>query len=423
MAQEGVYSAKPWLKSYDRGVPEHIDYEEICMPDILERTACRFPERMALNFQGYALTYAKLKEMVDRFAACLADFGIGKGDSVAIILPNMIPCVAAYFAIQKLGAIVVMNNPLYSDRELEHQFNDSGSKALIAIDLITNRMIDLRPRTKIRHIIYTSIGDYLPFAKSVLFPLVARKKKLSALVKPAADVFRWKDCIAKYPPNPPQVRVDFEDTAIYQYTGGTTGVSKGVILTHGNLSKQVQQNEAWFPMFERGSDKTSLGALPFFHVFGMTCAMNFSIHMGWGNILVPRPQPEPLLEAIRKFRPSFAALVPTMYIGMLSHPDLKKTDMTSLEGCFSGSAPLPVEVIRDFENLTGATIVEGFGMTETSPVTHNNPFGGVRKPGSIGLPIPDTEVRVVDLETGSEEAAVGEPGEMIIADPRLRKDI
>jgi long-chain acyl-CoA synthetase len=421
MAGEINYASKPWIKSYDKGVPENIKYEELCLHEMLARSASQYPDRMALNFQGYVVSYKKLSEMVDRFATCLADFGVKKGDAVAILLPNMIPTVVAYYAIHKIGGIVVMNNPLYSDRELEHQFNDSGSKMLITIDLLGNRMIDLRPKTKIKQIIYTSLGDYLPFPKSLLFPLVAKKKKLAADVKPANDVYKWKECLAKYSPNPPQVKVNFKDIAIYQYTGGTTGVSKGVILTHSNLSKNVQQSEAWFPMFKRGSDKTSLGALPFFHVFGLTCAMNFSILMAWGNILIPRPQPEPLLEAINKYRPSFAALVPTMYIGMLSHPNMKKTDMTSLEGCFSGSAPLPVEVIHDFERVTGSVIVEGFGMTETSPVTHNNPFHGVRKIGSIGLPVSDTEVRIVDLETGEKDMPVGEAGELIIRGPQVTK--
>jgi long-chain acyl-CoA synthetase len=421
MAGEINYASKPWIKSYDEGVPENIKYEELCLHEMLARTASQYPDRMALNFQSFVVSYKKLNEMVDRFAACLAGLGIKKGDAVAILLPNMIPTVVAYYAIHKIGGIVVMNNPLYSDRELEHQFNDSGSKVLITIDLLGNRMIDLRSKTKIKQIVYTSIGDYLPFPKNLLFPLVAKKQKLAADVKPANDVYKWKECLAKYSPNPPQVKVNFTDTAIYQYTGGTTGVSKGVILTHSNLSKNVQQSEAWFPMFKRGSDKTALGALPFFHVFGMTCAMNFPILMGWGNILIPKPQPEPLLEAIGKFRPSFAALVPTMYIGMLSHPNMKKTDMTSLEGCFSGSAPLPIEVIHDFERVTGSVIVEGFGMTETSPVTHNNPFKGVRKIGSIGLPISDTECRIVDLETGEKDMPVGEPGELIIRGPQVTK--
>jgi len=420
MAGEVSYASKPWLKSYDKGVPEKIQYEEICMPDLLDKTVARYPDRMALNFQGYNMTYKALKDMVDRFAAYLASAGIKKGDSVAIILPNMIPCVVAYYAAHRIGAIVVLNNPTYSDRELEHQLNDSNSKILITIDLIGNRMIDLRPKTQVKQIIITSIGDYLPFPKSLLFPLVAKKKKLAADVKSANDVFKWKDIIAKSQPNPPKVKLTFNDIAMYQYTGGTTGVSKGVILTHGNLSKQVQQIEAWFPTF-KDTHEISLGALPIFHVFGMSCAMNLSIYKGWGDILIPKPQPEPLLEAIKKSRPTFGALVPTMYIGMLNHPDIKNVDMTCFKGFFSGSAPLPVEVIHDYEKVTGAVIVEGFGMTETTPVTHVNPFSGVRKIGSIGLPISDTECRIVDLDKGEKDMPIGEPGELIIRGPQVTK--
>jgi long-chain acyl-CoA synthetase len=421
MAANMSYESKPWLKSYEKGVPESINYEEICMPDILDRTASGFPGNNALIFQGYKLNFTQFKEMVDRFATCLTDFGVKKGDAVAILLPNMIPCVVAYFAILKIGAITVMNNPLYSDRELEHQFNDSGSKVLIALDLLGNRMIDLRPRTPIKQIVITSIGDYLPFPKNILFPLVAKKKKLAADVKEAADVYRWKDCIAKYQPNPPKVKNSFNDIAMYQYTGGTTGVSKGVELTHANLSKQVQQLCAWFPTFEKGAERM-LGALPYFHVFGMSVSMNFSVFMGWSQVLVPKPQPEPLLEAIKHFKPTFAPLVPTMYIGMLNHPDLKKIDMSCIKGAFSGSAPLPVEVINDFEKITGAAIVEGFGMTETTPVTHVNPFaGGARKVGSVGVPVSDTLCRIVDLENGTQDMPVGERGELIVKGPQIMR--
>jgi long-chain acyl-CoA synthetase len=423
MTQDVTYEGKPWLKSYAPFASESIDYEEICLPDILNRTVGQFPETDALIFQGYKVKYRELKDMVDRFAACLADFGVTKGEAVAILLPNVIPCVVAYFAILKLGAIAVMNNPLYTDPELDHQFNDSGSKVLVCLDLLANRMIDLRPKTKIKQIVYTSIGDYLPFPKNLLFPLVAKKKKLAADVKTADDVYKWKECIGKYPPNPPAVDISFDDIAMYQYTGGTTGVSKGVMLTHSNLSKQVQQLDNWFPedVLGRGKEIT-LGALPFFHVFGLSTAMNLSIYMGWSNVLVPRPQPEPLLETIRKSRPTFAPLVPTMYIGMLNHPDVKKTDMTCMKGAFSGSAPLPVEVIHEFEKTTGAIIVEGYGLTETTPVVHINPFGGgARKVGSIGVPISDTVCRIVDLEEGTQDMPVGEPGELIIKGPQVMK--
>jgi long-chain acyl-CoA synthetase len=293
---------------------------------------------------------------------------------------------------------------------------------MVIIDLLANRMIDLRPKTKVKQIIITSIGDYLPFPVNLLFPLVGKKKGLlpAKPIKPANDVLRWKDCIAKSQPNPPKEKLTFNDTAMYQYTGGTTGVSKGVVLTHGNVSKQAQQLSSWFPKFH-GMYNVNLGALPFFHVFGMSCAMNLSIIQAWGDILIPKPQPGPLLEAIKKFKPNFGALVPTMFIGMLNHPDMKTTDMTCFKGFFSGSAPLPVEVIHDFEKTAGSVICEGFGMTETTPVTHINPFEGVRKIGSIGLPISDTECRIVDLDKGEMDMPIGEPGELIIRGPQVTK--
>ncbi|MHB8773372.1 MAG: long-chain-fatty-acid--CoA ligase [Syntrophales bacterium] len=413
---ESRYLEKPWLKSYEKGVPQTIAYEEVCMPDFLERTAQEFPDKPALIFQGTTVTFGQLKEMVDRFAACLAAFGVKPKEAVAILLPNIIPCVVAYYAILKIGAITVMNNPLYSDPELEHQFNDSGAKVLITLDVLGNRMIDLRPRTKIKQIVTTCIGDYLPPLKRVLGRWL--KKYPFGDVKPAADLYNWKECLAKYGPNPPAVKCGFADVAMYQYTGGTTGVSKGVMLTHANLSKQVQQLSSWVPAFGKGGE-VILGALPYFHVFGLSVVLNYAIYKGWTQILVPRPQPEPLLEAIRSFCPSFAPLVPTMYIGMLNHPDLKKTPMTCIKGAFSGSAPLPVEVIHDFEKATGAIIMEGFGMTETSPVTHVNPFQGTRKVGSIGVPIPDTLARIVDLEDEVTDVPVGERGELIVKGPQV----
>jgi long-chain acyl-CoA synthetase len=415
-----TYQEKPWLSSYESGISEKISFENACIPDFLERSATQFPDHPALLFQGYRMNYRELNETVNRFASCLSGFGVKKGDSVAILLPNVIPCVIAYYATLKIGGIVVMNNPLYSDRELHHQFNDSGAKILVTLDLLGNRMIDLRPKTKIKQIVITSIGDYLPFPKNLLFPLVGKKKGLAADVKPAENVFKWKKVLNDASVNTPVVPLTFDDVAMYQYTGGTTGVSKGVMLTHANLSQQVQQIRAWFPGFNRG-EEMMLGALPFFHVFGLSVAMNFAIYMGWGDILVPKPQPEPLLEAIGKFKPTFAPLVPTMYIGMLNHPNINQTDLSSIKGCFSGSAPLPIEVIREFEKKTGAVIVEGFGMTESTPVTHINPFGGKRKVGSIGIPIPNTEARIVDLSDGKTDMPVGESGELIIRGPQVMK--
>jgi long-chain acyl-CoA synthetase len=411
---------KPWLNAYEPGIKETVDFTDTLVPSYLEESAKNFPDNPALIFQGYTVTYAQLNEMVSRFAAALKADGIGKGDSVAILLPNVIPCVVAYYATLRIGAIVVLNNPLYSDRELEHQFTDSNAKFLITLDLLAARMVKLRKKTSIRTIVYTSIGDYLPFVKRLLFPLVAKKKGLAATVEPARDLVQFKDFIAAHAPDTTQEPISMDDIAMFQYTGGTTGVSKGVMLTHRNISCQIQQIEAWFPGFDKG-EEVMLGALPIFHVFGMSVSMNFAVRMAWANVLVPKPQPEPLLEAISKFKVTFAPMVPTMYIGILDHPDLAHTDLTSIKGCFSGSAPLPLEVINSFQEKTGSIIVEGFGLTESTPVTHVNPFNGVRKQGSIGVPIPETECKIVDLDDPSKTVPPGEAGELLIRGPQVMK--
>lgn len=413
------YDDKPWLQHYSSWVPERIDYKEILIHEYLENSAGKYPDNIALIFMGYKVSFRELHDMVDRFATCLTDFGVKKGDAVAVILPNCIPCVVAYYAILKIGAIAVMNNPLYSDRELQYQYTDSGSKVLITLDLLANRMIDMRPRTKIKQIVSTSMGDYLPFPKSALFPLVAKKKGLAADVKQAENVYSWKEVLKKYPANPPKVTLKFDDTAVYQYTGGTTGVAKAAILTHKNLSCMIQMYHTWFN--EQDAVETALAAPPFFHVLGMSAAMNLPLSKGWKNILIPRPQPKELLEAVRKYQPTLTPLVPTMYVGILEHPDLKKTSLKSFKIMTSGGSSLPVEVLNKFKELTGVNINEGFGMTETSPQTHLNPYKGVSKVGSIGIPYPDTDVRIVDIETGKKEVPAGEEGEMIFRGPQITK--
>lgn len=418
MLTESKKTAKPWLTAYQEGVPESISYETMTLPDYLDRSVREFPDNPALNFMGYTLTYKQLGHIVNQFSAFLYKSGIRKGDRVALVMPNVIPCVAAYYAVLRVGGVVVLNNPLYTDAELLHQFNNSNAKAVVVLDLLANRVIALREKCSIENIVVTSIGDYLPFPKSILFPLVAKKKKLAASVNSGPSIYRWKDVIGEKYTDPPKVTVTFDDLAALQYTGGTTGVSKGAMLTHGNLSRQVQQIRSWFPKFEMGTE-TMLGALPFFHVFGMSSAMNFAVLMAWNDVLVPKPQPEPLLESIKHFRPTFAPLVPTMYIGMLNDPMIKKVDMGCIKGCFSGSAPLPVEVIHEFQAKTGSLIVEGFGLTETSPVTHINPFAqGKTKVGSIGVPVSDTECRIVNIDTG-EDVKAGESGELLIRGPQV----
>ena len=420
MSDQSIYEKKPWVNAYEKGISDTIDYQDILVPQYLEESARNFPNRPALIFQGFSLTFEELNDMVGRFAAALKDFGIQKGDSVAILLPNVIPCVVAYYATLRIGGIVVLNNPLYSDRELEHQFTDANAKFLITLDLLADRMVKLREKTDIKTIVYTSIGEFLPFVKRLLFPLVAKKKGLAKDVAPAKDLHKFKDIIAKYQPDMTQTDLAMDDVAMYQYTGGTTGVSKGVMLTHRNISYQIQQIESWFPTFKKGKEVV-LGALPIFHVFGMSTSMNFATRMGWTNVLVPKPQPGPLLEAISKFKVTFAPMVPTMYIGILEHPDIDSTDLTSVTGCFSGSAPLPLDVINNFQNKTGSIIVEGFGLTESTPVTHINPFQGKRKQGSIGVPVPDTQCKIVDIDDKTRELPAGEAGELLIKGPQVMK--
>jgi long-chain acyl-CoA synthetase len=366
------------------------------------------------------MTYTHLNDTVCRFAAALKELGIKKGDRVAILLPNIIPCVVAYYAALKIGGIVVLNNPLYADRELERQFTDSGATLLITQDIFVDRMVKLRKKTDITTIIYASIGNYMPFFKRLLFPLAVPQKGLTKDIPTAPGLYNFQNLIAESSPATAQADVTMDDVAMYQYTGGTTGAAKGVMLTHKNISYQVQQFAAWFPEFVEGRE-TMLGALPFFHVFGMSTSMNYAIKMGWGNVLLPKPQSKQLLKAISKFKVSFAPMVPTMYIGILDHPNMEKTDLSSIKVGFSGSAPLPLEIINNFQEKTGSIIVEGFGQTECTPITHINPYQGKRVVGSIGLPLPDTVCKIVDLEDPTIQVPIGESGELLIKGPQVMK--
>lgn len=417
MNNKEVYLGRPWLKHYAEGVPANIMYEEICVHDFLGRSVEKYPDNTAFIFMGYKITYRDFDKLTDRVAGSLYDMGVKQGDVVAILLPNMIQTAAVYYAALRLGAIVQMNNPLYTDRELSYQFNDSKAKILITLDLLAGRMINLRNETSLEKIIYTSIGDYLPGIKKFLFNLVGKKKGMKADVPETAGVYKWTD-IVKQDREYQKGDVKFDDVAVYQYTGGTTGQSKGAVLTHRNLSSMVQMYHAWFPGLEPGNEVV-ISAPPVFHILGMSAALNLPVSMGWTAVMVPKPQPKELLEATRKYRPTICSMVPTMYVGMLQHPDLKKTDMSCYKVLSSGASSLPIEVMNQFHELTGAHINEGFGMTETSPQTHLNPFGGKHKPGSIGLPYPDTDVRIVDLETGVEDMPAGKEGEMIFRGPQV----
>jgi long-chain acyl-CoA synthetase len=414
---------RPWHRFYTEGIPLDVEPGDEPLPALLDRTAARWPDRAATIFEGGRLTYRELKESSDRLAAALVGLGVKPGDRVAIQLPNLPQMVIAYYGTLKAGAVAVMTNPMYVAREVEHQFNDAQAKVAILWDVLWTKTVrEIRPELKtVEHVILTGIADYLPFPKNLLFPLVGRKKGLATTV-PSEDRVLWlKELMDRYPARAPAVDWDMEMLANLQYTGGTTGVSKGAMLTHRNLAVNIRQTFAWFPGLKPG-DETVLSALPFFHSFGMTVCMNLAVAYGGTQILVANPRDIPkLIGLITKHRPSLFPAVPAMFNAINNYPGVESLDLRSIKGCFSGSAPLPMEVLERFEKLTGGRITEGFGLSESSPVTHANPLYGVRKAGSIGIPVPSTDCRIVDLEEGAREVAVGEDGELIIAGPQVMK--
>ncbi len=407
---------KQWFKSYAPGIQHNLQYEPITLPEAFARSVKEFPNKDALIFLDAKISYKKLDEMVNKFANALIDWGVKPGDKVALLMPNMPQIVVAAYGAWRAGAVVVMNNPLYTDVELEHQLNNSESTILVTMDLLGPRMIALKPKTQIRKIVIAHIRDHLKFPKKQLLPIVAKDKHKD--IPPTKDVVEWPDILKKYPASNPNVKLNLNDLASLQYTGGTTGVSKGVMLSHRNLASNVQQIHGWFPDFNRG-DLIGIGVLPFFHSFGLTCVMNYSLWMGGAMVLIPRPEPLVILEAVHKHKVNFFPAVPTMYVGLLNHPDLAKYNISSIRGCFSGAAPLPMEVIKAFEEKTGSQICEGYGLSETSPVATINPWGGKTKVGSIGLPIADTELRIVDLDDWNKDMPAGQPGEVLIKGPQV----
>ncbi len=405
-----------WHKAYAPGIPKSIDYEKITMPEALRRTAKDLPDVVALNMMGKEIRYRELDELVDRFAAALSALGIKKGDKVSLLLPNIPQVVVAAYAVFRLGGVVVMNNPLYTERELEYQLNDSESKMAICLDLLVPRILKLKEKTRIQTVIACHIRDYLPFPKKQLFPIV--KKKMHRKPVPGEGVHEFVELVKQHPPSPPRAEVTFQDLASLQYTGGTTGLSKGVMLSHANLSVNVQQLKAWIPEAQPGKDSV-IGIFPFFHSAGFTAVMNQSIFRGLTAILVPRPDPDVVLEMTKKFRPTWFPCVPTIYVGLLNHPKFRGPEFSFIKGCVSGAAPLAMETIRGWEEAVGATIIEVYGLTETSPLSHANPWGGKTKVGSVGLPVSDTDCRIVDLEMGTKDLRIGESGEILLKGPQL----
>lgn len=405
-----------WHKNYDRGVFPTLKYRDIPLKDALVEAAKEFPRKEALVFLDAKITYRELNDAANRFANALIELGLKPGDKVALLMPNLPQFVMAAYGVWKAGGVVVPNNPLYTDSELEYQINNSNSVVMVTLDLLAERIINLQPRTALKAIVVVHIRDYLKFPQKQLLPIVAKDKHRK--VKPTEGVYEWMELQKKFPPVDPEIENKLDDLGALFYTGGTTGVAKGVMLPHSNLSINTQQVASWYPTFQR-ADLTKIGAIPFFHCFGFTCSMNFSIWQAWTNVLIPRPEPLALLEAIDKYKAKLFIGVPTMYISMINYPELKKYDLSSLINCACGSSPLPPEVLNRFESLTGCRVLDNYGLTETTPGLIMSPYQGKRKVGAAGIPISDTDLKIADLDTGEIEMPIGEEGEILVKGPQI----
>ena len=409
-------------RDYSGSYPDKVDWHEPIPPKplytILDEPARRIPTQNAIDFLDRKTTYGELASTVDRFARGLQDAGIKPGDRVGLFLPNCPYFVAAFFGILKAGAIVVNFNPLYVAKEIESQVKDSGVTAMVTLDLqaLYSKLAPMLESTQLKTIVVASMADSLPFLKKILFPWV-RRKDLASPPRDGAHP-RFADLIAndgRYRP----IDIDpVKAVAVLQYTGGTTGIPKGAMLTHANLHANAEQCRRWFHTFEFGKERV-LGVLPFFHVFAMTVVQNMMLSVGAEIVMLPRFEVETALKTIETKKPTFMAGVPTMYTAFNGAVSKQPRDLSSIKNCISGGAPLPLEVKQRFEQVTGCQLVEGYGLTESSPVTHCNPLGGINKAGSIGLPLPLTEIELRDIADPSKVVPRGERGEICIRGPQV----
>jgi len=409
-----MFNEKPWLKYYEPHVPESIAYRQDTLGAILAEMAQKYPDNPAMIYKDKRISYREFNSTVDRFAAALQQMGVKQGDRVAIHLPNCPQFPIAYYAILRIGGVVVPCNPVYTARELRHQLKDSGAEVIVTLSLMYPTIRQIRGETALRQVIVAKIKTYFPAFLKVLYSLMLEKKtghKVDIAGESNTDWF--SEILSRAPEKPAAVEIDLDDLAVLMYTGGTTGISKGAQLTHRNILVNAIQAITWVNGTE-GKDRT-LTTLPLYHSYAMTMCMNSSVVGAGAMLLVPDPrETTDILKTIDKHRPDYYPGVPAMYVAINNHPEVTKYELSSIKACCSGAAPLPVEVQQRFQELTGARLVEGYGLSEASPVTHGNPAYGECRIGTIGLPWPDTEVKIVDVDTGENEVGVGEVGELCV---------
>ncbi len=413
---------RPWLDLYDPGVPADVEVPDQPLTAFLSASATRVPERAAVRFFGRSVTYRELDAAASRFANALIALGVSKGDRVALFMPNCPQMVIAYYGALRAGAVVVPCSPLYVESEIEHQLADSEAKVIVCLSALFSRVQAVRSRLpNLQHVLVTNIKEYFPGRLRLLFTIAKERKDGHRVSLPHdGQTSSFSRLISRAPATEPKVEVRGDDLALLQYTGGTTGTAKAAMLSHRNLVANTLQLRAWFGNMAApdGSDIV-MGVIPLFHIYAMTTVMNFSIAGGGTMVLQPRFVLEDVLKAVHREKPQIFPGVPTMYMALNQAPNLARYNLRSLKGAISGAAPLPVEVQARFEELTGAQLVEGYGLTEASPVTHCNPLQGVRKAGSIGIPVPSTDAAVFDQETGTQRLGPGEIGELAVRGPQV----
>ena len=416
--------SKPWLSHYDKGVPYSLaPYPNKPLFSFLEEAAAKFPDRPCTIFKGRVITFRKMDELTNRMAAALAAIGVKKGDRVGMFIPNTPQFVIAYYGILKAGGVVVATNPLYSPREIIHQLKDSGIELMVVMSNFYKRIKDVQPETRLKTLIVTNVKEQLPPLMGLLFTLAKEKQEGHSVELAAGDIW-MKDLLAKHSAaERPKIDIGADDMALLQYSGGTTGLSKGAIATHGCLVANTLQIKAWFLDMREGQE-TTLMAIPLYHAYGMLAGMAFAMTCGASLVMVPDPRDlKDLLGNIHKYHPTTFPAVPALYNAINNHPDVKagRIHLSSIRACISGSAPLLHETKVTFERLTGGKLFEGYGLSEAPTATHCNPLMGINKEGSIGLPLPDVECRLISLEDGVTEVAPGQIGELVIRAPQVFK--
>jgi len=412
-----------WIKRYDPGIAPEIEVPEIPLHQFLEETARKYPNRTATILKGARLSYAELDQLTDRLAAGLAAMGLQRGDRVAIFMPNSPQFVIAFYGILKAGGVAVATNPLYTPRELEHQMKDSGAEFILVMSNFYRTVKQVQPNTSLKKVIVSRIKDYFPPVVRTVFTLFMEKKMGHRVELEAGDEW-FQDVLARHSPEQrPQLALGPDDVALLQYTGGTTGLSKGAVGTHRNLVANSIQCRVWQPQIREGEEVTLL-AIPMFHVYGLVVGMSLSVYVGSSMVMIPNPRDlKDVLTSIDKYRPSMYPGVPTMYNAINNHPDVQagKYDLSSIQACISGSAPLMRETKDRFEALTGGKLVEGYGLTETLVATHCNPIFGENRTGSIGLPFPGNDCRIVSLDDEVTVLQPEEVGELVIRGPSVMR--